>query len=151
MRPRPWRAVRAETFTRSRRRVAPRAVAQVGEDVLDDGVVAVLALGRHERVGRVGEGVVIPPGGEQPALPRGGLLVPVADPADDQPGGDRPAWPAEGCAVMVDLSAEPVPGVGGLRHSEYFRLCAAQLGYAPWLRCEFSTSLSVIYSRFALL
>ena len=60
----------------------------VGEHLLHDGVVAVLALGLDELERRVGEDGVVPPDGKQLVLPAGGLLVQVADPADDQPGGD---------------------------------------------------------------
>ena len=66
-----------------------RAAGDVGEDLLDDGVAAVLPLGLDELERGVGEDGVVTPDGEQLVLPVGGLLVLVADPADDQPGGDR--------------------------------------------------------------
>ena len=52
------------------------------------GVVAVLPLGLDQLERRVGEDRVVAPDGEQLVLPGRGLLVQVADPADDQPGGD---------------------------------------------------------------
>src|SRR5581483_8750922 len=52
------------------------------------GVVAVLLFGLEQGERGVGEHRVIAPHREQLALPDGGLLVRVADPADDQPGGD---------------------------------------------------------------
>jgi hypothetical protein len=64
------------------------SVAEVGEELLDDGVAAVLLLGLDELVRAVGEDGVVAPGGEQLALSRRGILVLVADAADDQPGGD---------------------------------------------------------------
>ena len=61
---------------------------QVGVDLLDDGMVAVLAFGLDQFDRRVGEHGVIPPCGEQLVLSLGGLVVFRADPPDDQPGGD---------------------------------------------------------------
>ena len=72
--------------------VRERPVAPVREDLLHDGMVAVLALGLDELERRVGEDCVVPPDGEQFVLPVCGLLVEVTDPADDQPGGDRLAF-----------------------------------------------------------
>ena len=43
-------------------------VVEVGEELLDDGVAAVLLLGLDELVGGVGEDGVAAPGGEQLAL-----------------------------------------------------------------------------------
>ena len=63
------------------------AVVQVGEELLDDGVAAVLLLGLDELERGVGEDGVVAPGGEQLTLARCGLCL-VADAADDQPGGD---------------------------------------------------------------
>ena len=71
--------------------VSERAAGDVGEDLLRDRVVAVLPLGLHQPGRRVGEHCVVTPGGEQLVHPLGGLLVLVADPADDQPGSDGPA------------------------------------------------------------
>jgi hypothetical protein len=68
--------------------VGERAAGDVGEDLLHDGVVAVVPLGLDELKRRVGEHGVVAPGGEQLVLPGGCLLVQVADLADDQPGGD---------------------------------------------------------------
>lgn len=68
--------------------VRERAVVPVGEDLLDDGVVAVFFFCLRQDERRVGEYGVVAPGGEQLALPRGGLRAQVADAADDQPGGD---------------------------------------------------------------
>ena len=59
----------------------------VGEDLLHNGVVAVLPLGLDQLERGVGEDGVVAPGGEQLALPGCGLGL-VADPADDQPRGD---------------------------------------------------------------
>jgi len=84
--PRPCRAVRATTSIRSWRMVAP--VGPVGEDLLHDGVVAVLFLGLDQLERGIGEDGVVAPDGEQLILPGSGLLIQVADPADDQPGGD---------------------------------------------------------------
>ena len=64
------------------------AAGDVGKDLLDDGVVAVLPLSLDELEGRVGEDGMVAPDGEQLVLPLSSLLVQVADPADDQPGGD---------------------------------------------------------------
>jgi len=52
-------------------------------------VVAVLFLGLDQLERGIGEDGVIAEDGEQLVLARGGLLVQVTDPADDQPGGDR--------------------------------------------------------------
>jgi hypothetical protein len=61
---------------RGRRQVGPRAVDQVGEDLLNDGVATVVGLGAEEWERPVGEQRVIPVGGEQLALAlRGGLAV----------------------------------------------------------------------------
>ena len=46
-----------------------RAVGDVGEDLLHDGVVAVLLLGLDQLERGVGEDGVVTPGGEQLALP----------------------------------------------------------------------------------
>ena len=69
-----------------------RPVGDVGEDLLHDRVVAVLSLSLQELERGVSEERVVAPGGEQLVLARGGLLVQVADPADDQPRGDRLAF-----------------------------------------------------------
>jgi hypothetical protein len=61
--------------------VGERPVVPVGEDLLDDGVVAVVRLGLDRLERAVGEDGVVAPG-----------TVEVADPADDQPGGDRAAF-----------------------------------------------------------
>ena len=53
------------------------------------GVVPVLPFGLEELERGVSEHGVVAEDGEQLVLARGGLLVQVADPADDQPGGDR--------------------------------------------------------------
>ena len=53
--------------------VSQGAVGQVGEDLLDDGVVAVLLLGLDQRERGVGEHGVVPPDGEQLVLARRGL------------------------------------------------------------------------------
>ena len=74
---------------RARWQVRERPIAPVGEDLLHDGVVAVLVLGLDQLERGVGEDGVVAEDGEQLVLARGGLLVQVADPADDQPGGDR--------------------------------------------------------------
>ena len=67
-----------------------RPVVPVGKDLLHDGVVAVLAFGLDNQLERgVSEHGVVAEDGEQLVLARGGLLVQVPDPADDQPGGDR--------------------------------------------------------------
>ena len=68
--------------------VRERAVGPVGEDLLGLGVAAVVLFGLEHHERGVGEHRVVAPGGEQLALPGGGLLIEVADAADDQPGGD---------------------------------------------------------------
>jgi hypothetical protein len=68
--------------------VGKRAAGDVGEDLLDQRVVAVLPLGLDELERGIGEDRVVAPGGEQLVLPGGCFLVQVADPADDQPGDD---------------------------------------------------------------
>ena len=68
--------------------VGERAVGPVGEDLLGLGVATVVLLGLDELIRRVGEDGVVPPGGEQLALPGGrGVAVEVTDAADDEPGG----------------------------------------------------------------
>ena len=42
---------------------------QIGDDLFDDGVIAVGGLSRQHRLTRVGEDRVVAPGGEQRALP----------------------------------------------------------------------------------
>jgi hypothetical protein len=64
----------------------------VGEDLLRDGVAAVLPLGLDQLERGISEHRVIAPDREQFILPGGGLLVQVADPAGDQPRGDRLAF-----------------------------------------------------------
>ena len=68
--------------------MSERAAGDVGEDLLDDSVVAVLSLGLDQLERRVGEDRVVAPDGEQLVLPGAGLAVQVPDPADDQPRGD---------------------------------------------------------------
>ena len=60
---------------------------EVGDDLLDDRVTAVLRLGFDQRAGVVGEDRVIPPDREQSLLLCGRQLRGVAfrDPAHDQP------------------------------------------------------------------
>ena len=65
------------------------AVVPVGEDLLDDGVVAVVFLGLDHLERAVGEHGVVAPDREQFVLPVSGSGVQVADAADDQPGGER--------------------------------------------------------------
>jgi len=60
------------------------AAGDVGDDLLGDGVVAVLALGLDQLEGRVGEYGVVAPEEEQLVLP----AAQVADPSDDEPRGD---------------------------------------------------------------
>ena len=59
------------------------AAGDVGEDLLHDGMVAVLFLGLDQLERRVGEHRVVAPEGEQLVLPGTGLVVQVPDPADD--------------------------------------------------------------------
>ena len=66
-----------------------RPVGDVGEDLFHDRVIPVLSLGLDQLERGVSEQRVVAPEGEQLALARGGPLVQVPDPADDQPGGDR--------------------------------------------------------------
>jgi hypothetical protein len=67
--------------------VGQRPVDQVGEDLLDDGVSAVVGLGLHELERAVDEHRVIPVGGEQLALPLGGgSRVETLDTPHDQCG-----------------------------------------------------------------
>ena len=72
--------------------VSQRAAGDVGEDLLHDGVVTVLAFGLDQLERGIGEDRVVAPDREQLVLPGGRLLVQVPDPADDQPGGDRLAF-----------------------------------------------------------
>lgn len=59
-----------------------RAVEQVGEGLLDDGVAAVVGFGRGEFEGAVGEHRVVAVGGEQLPLALGGRVrVEACDPA----------------------------------------------------------------------
>ena len=74
------------------RHVSQGSAGDVGEELLHDGVAAVLPLGLDQLERGVGEDGVVAPGGEQLVLPGGGLLVQVADPADDQPRGDGLAF-----------------------------------------------------------
>jgi hypothetical protein len=61
----------------------------VGEDLLDDGVVTVLPLSLDQLERGIRADRVVPPDRKQLVLPGSCLLVQVADPADDQPRGDR--------------------------------------------------------------
>jgi len=90
-------------------------VVEVGEGLLDDGVVTVLFLGLDQPGPGVGEHGVVAPDGEQLALPGGCFLVQVTDPADDQPGG--------GGLVLADLERD-VAGLGDLRR--YWQACVFQ-------------------------
>ena len=63
-------------------------VGEVGQELLDNRVDAVLLLSLDELERAVGEDGVVAPGGEQLALAGCGLGVLVADPADDEPAGD---------------------------------------------------------------
>jgi len=74
-----------------RGQVAQGAVIPVGEDLLDDGVVAVLSLGLDQLEWRAGEDGVVAPEAEQLVLAGGCFVVQVPDPADDQPA--VIAWP----------------------------------------------------------
>jgi hypothetical protein len=66
--------------------VGQRSVDEVGEDLLDDGVPAMLGFGLHERERAIGEHRVIPIRGEQLALAlRGGVGVEACDAPHDQP------------------------------------------------------------------
>jgi hypothetical protein len=81
----------------ARGQVCQGAVVAVGEDLLDDGVVAVLVLGPGSSHTGVGEDRVVPPGGEQLVLPGSrGVLVPTGR----RPGGWRAA-PIAGRAADV--------------------------------------------------
>ena len=60
----------------------------VGEDLLDDGVTAVLFFGLDHLDRAVGEHGVIAPGGKQFLLPGHGGGIQVTDAADDQPGSE---------------------------------------------------------------
>ena len=77
---------------KNRGQVRQRPVVPVGEDLLDDRVVAVLTFGLGQLERGVGGHRVVAPGGEQLVLPGLSLAVKVADPAHDQPGGDRLAF-----------------------------------------------------------
>ena len=72
-----------------RGQVGEWAVVPVGEDLLDDGVVAVVLLGLDHLERAVGEHGVVTPGGKQFLLPVPSAGVHVADAADDQPGRER--------------------------------------------------------------
>jgi hypothetical protein len=69
--------------------VGQGGVFEVGDDLLDDGVVAVGGLGGEHGFGAVGEDRVVAVDGEHLGLAgRHGLGVEAADPADDERGGD---------------------------------------------------------------
>jgi len=74
---------------RPRWQVGQGAVGQVGEHLLDLGMVTVVLFGLEGGERGVGEHGVVAPGAEQLALAGGGAAVEVFDPADDQPRGDR--------------------------------------------------------------
>jgi hypothetical protein len=77
---------------KSRRACERGAAGDVGKYLLHDGVVAVLSLGLDQLERRVGEHRVVTPDREQFVLSVRGLLVQVADAADDQPRGDGLAF-----------------------------------------------------------
>ncbi len=79
--------------------VRERAVDEVGDHLLDDGVVAVVGLGGEHRQRAVGEDRVVAPRGEQLAL---GGWGEAADPAHDQPGG-HPMLVVAGERGVADL------------------------------------------------
>jgi hypothetical protein len=91
------------------------ALDQVGEELFDDGVAAVVGLGLGELERAVGEHRVVPVGGEQLALALGGGFGgEPADPAHDQPpvaavgaaGGER------GVGHLSDLGVgDPLAGL----------------------------------------
>jgi hypothetical protein len=74
----------------NRRQTGERPILQVGDDLFDDRVAAVVGLGVEHRQWRVGEHRMVSPGGEQFALPirEDVIRVGVADPAHDQPPGN---------------------------------------------------------------
>ena len=82
---------------------------QIGDDLLDDGVVPVLAFGGQRRCGGIGEHCVEPVHGEQfPLALRSGFRVQPFHPTHDQPrgdlvglgGGGERCWPKPwGCAA----------------------------------------------------
>ena len=78
--------------SRNRHRCVNRPLGSVREDLFDLGVVAVVLFGLDHHEPGVGEHGVVAPEGEQLVLARGGLLVQVPDPADDQPRGDGLAF-----------------------------------------------------------
>ena len=79
---------------------------QVGDDLLDDRVAPVLAFCLQYFERGVGEDGMVAVGGEQLALPLGGLAVAGADAADDQPCGDLVAF--------LLRRERGVPGLGDL-------------------------------------
>jgi hypothetical protein len=91
--------------------------------------VTVLALGLDELERRVGERGVIPPDREQLVLPPGGLVVQVADAADDEAGGDLPALlrGERGVLNLGDLGVgDPGPQVGRVG-------CPARSWVSSWM------------------
>jgi hypothetical protein len=78
---------------------------QIGVDLLDDGVSAVLGFGLHEHERRVGEHCVVPVGRKKLALAGDLGRVVAADPAHDQSGSD----------LMPGARERGVDGFGDLR------------------------------------
>jgi hypothetical protein len=95
--------------------VRQRTVEQVGEDLFDNGVAAMLGFSLHEFKWAVGEHGVIAVGGEQLALVfGGGAWVTLAHQARDQPpvGGMRGSGCERGVGNFGDLGiGDSLPGV----------------------------------------
>ncbi|MCP6134171.1 hypothetical protein NL393_33865, partial [Klebsiella pneumoniae] len=70
-----------------RRQMRQRPVLELGDDLLNQGVVAVTLIGLHHGQGAVGDEGVVAVGREQLALlgPVAGEWLESLDPADDQP------------------------------------------------------------------
>jgi len=90
--------------------VRQRALLELGDALLDDGVGAVFPFHVQERFVPVGEHGVVPPDrdGQGLLVQRlpGGCLPKAADPAHDQPGGHRGLGAGErGVGRLGDLSA----------------------------------------------
>ena len=85
--------------------VCQRSVLELGDDLLDDGVVALSLVGLDGAQGAVGGERTVPPGGEQ--LARGGAVAGQAlqpiDPPDHQPAGDVLGLAAAGEPDEIEL------------------------------------------------
>jgi hypothetical protein len=104
--------------------VRQRAIVLVGEELLNDGVVAVLAFGLDQLERGISEDRVVAPGREQLVLPDGGLLVQVTDAAHDQPRGDL---------LSLLRGKRRVFGLGDLGVADQQRSWSSQIARGYWI------------------